>query len=179
MKKIPRRCLVDTNVAIVANGKSEQAEDSLVEKCIDAILNLTKNGGLVLDDEGRIFDEYRANLSLSGQPGTGDAFIKWVYDHQWNEGKCERRSITCLDESEQLFEEFPRGNALKGFDRSDRKFVATANAGEKRPILQAVDFKWWGWKDALAEVGIAVIFLDEVAAEAGYRSHVGDESGAV
>lgn len=175
MKKIPRPCLVDTNVAIVANGNSEQAEDALVEKCIDAIVGLTTAGRLVLDDEGRIFEEYRGNLSMSGQPGTGDAFIKWVHDHQWSEEKCERRTITCLDEDEQIFEEFPEDEGLKEFDRSDRKFVAVANAGEKRPILQAVDFKWWGWKDALAAAGIEVVFLDEAAAEAGYKSHLGDE----
>ena len=45
MKHLPRPCLVDTNVAIVANGKSEQADDSLVEKCINAILELTRNIG--------------------------------------------------------------------------------------------------------------------------------------
>jgi len=76
MRHIPRPCLVDTNVIIVANGKSEQADDSMVEKCIDAILELTTNGGLVIDEGGLIFDEYRQNLGLSGQPGTGDMFLK-------------------------------------------------------------------------------------------------------
>jgi len=46
------------------------------------------------------------------------------------------------------------------FDRSDRKFVAVANAHPaKPPILQSTDSKWWGWKDALHEVGITVHFL--------------------
>ncbi|MGA2657291.1 MAG: hypothetical protein ABSH34_07200 [Verrucomicrobiota bacterium] len=174
MKTIPRHCVVDTNVAVVANGRSGQAGDSLVEKCIDAILELAGRGGLVLDDGGLIFDEYRQNLSLSGQPGTGDAFMKWVHDHQWNPGLCERRTITCLDEDGPDFNEFPRAEALRAFDRSDRKFVAVANARKpKRPILEAVDFKWWGWKDALSAEGIRVVFLDEQAAEAGYRKHAG------
>ncbi|MBM3880200.1 MAG: hypothetical protein FJ387_10855 [Verrucomicrobia bacterium] len=172
MTPVPRPCLVDTNVAVVANGNSDQADDSLVEKCIDALLELTGKGGLVLDDGGFIFDEYRQNLNLSGQPGAGDAFLKWVHDHQWNPARCERRPITCLNEQEQEFAEFPSSKALKAFDRSDRKFVAAANAGrQKRPILEAVDFKWWGWKDALAAEGIAVVFLDPQAAEAGYRKH--------
>ena len=51
---------------------------------------------------------------------------------------------------------------MKNFDLSDRKFVAVANAHqEKPPILEGTDSKWWGWKDALAEVGIKVVFLDE------------------
>ena len=140
MSRVPRPCLVDTNVAIVANGKSEQADEELVEKCIDAILEITMKGGLVIDSEDRIFDEYRQNLSLSGQPGTGDAFMKWVHDFRWQTELCERRDVTCLDEDEQVFKEFPDESALRDFDRSDRKFVAVANAGKPRPILQAVDF---------------------------------------
>lgn len=176
MKTIPRPCLVDTNVAIVANGKSEQADDSLVEKCIDALLEVTAKGGLVVDDGGLIFEEYRQNLSLSGQPGTGDAFIKWVHDHQWNTNFCERRIINSIEGDPQSFAEFPTAEELNEFDHSDRKFVAVANAKKpKRPILEAVDFKWWGWKDALAEVGIQVVFLDDAAAEAGYNKHIGYE----
>lgn len=175
MCNISRPCVVDTNVAIVANGNSEQAADALVEQCIDAILELTQNGGLVMDDGDRIYEEYRQNLSLSGQPGTGDMFMKWVHDFRWQAEFCERREINCLDEAEQAFLEFPEAEALKEFDRSDRKFVAVANAGEpKHPIIEAVDFKWWGWKDALAAEGIEVIFLDEAAAEAGYQEHLGN-----
>ena len=172
MSVAARPCLVDTNVAIVANGKSEQAPDDLVEKCIDVILELISKGGLILDDEDRIFDEYRQNLSLSGQPGTGDAFMKWVHDHRWIVECCERRKITCTNEDSQEFDEYPNTEGLRSFDVSDRKFVAVANAGKKRPILQAVDFKWWGWKGALAEAGIQVIFLDEAIAEAGYAKHL-------
>jgi len=165
---------VDTNVAIVANGKSTQASDDLVEKCIDAIQRLTTDGGLVLDHEDRIFDEYRKNLSLRGQPGTGDQFMKWVHDHRWMNEFCELREIKCLDESDQVYAEFPDSEGLKDFDVSDRKFVAVANAGPQCPILQAVDFKWWGWREALSAVGIEVVFLDPEAAEAGYNKHAGN-----
>jgi hypothetical protein len=172
MSRIPRPCLVDTNVATIANGKSYQAEDELVEKCIDALMEIATEGGLVIDSEDRIFDEYRRNLSLSGQPGTGDAFMKWVHDYRWQPRLCEMRDVHCLSEDEQIFVEFPATDELREFDRSDRKFVAVANAGKPRPILQAVDFKWWGWKDALAKAGITVHFIDEDAAEIGYRSHL-------
>jgi hypothetical protein len=175
MGTIPRHCIVDTNVAIVANGKSDQADDTLVERCIDTLVELMTRGGLVLDGGGLIFDEYRQNLSLSGQPGTGDAFLKWVHDHQWNPDHCERREITERND-DRMFEEFPSTPSLRDFDRSDRKFVAVANAGTpKRPILEAVDFKWWGWRKALAAEGIKVVFLDEGAAQAGFESHTGDE----
>jgi hypothetical protein len=175
MNHLPRPCLVDTNVPVVANGHSPQAGDDLVEKCIDVLLEITNAGGLVIDSEGRIFEEYRQNLNLSGQPGTGDLFMKWVQDHQWIPELCERRDVTCLDEAEQEFAEFPATDTLEDFDRGDRKFVAVANAGEpKRPILEAVDFKWWGWRQALQTVGIQVVFVDEASAEAGYRKHLGN-----
>jgi hypothetical protein len=175
MNPLPRPCLVDTNVPIVANGHSPQADDDLVEKCIDALLTITNDGGLVIDSDGRIFEEYRQKLSMSGQPGTGDQFMKWVHDHQWITSLCERRDIRCLDESAQEFAEFPASDALKDFDRSDRKFVAVANAREpKRPILEAVDFKWCGWRDALAAEGIEVVFIDEEAVKRGYARHEGN-----
>lgn len=173
MKSLPEYCLVDTNVPIVANGHSEQADDALIEKCIDAIVEITRRGGLVLDEGGLIFEEYLQNLHLRGQPGTGDQFIKWVYENQWCPDLCERRTITPLDNDPRGFAEFPAAPALADFDSSDRKFVAAANAAEpKRPILEAVDFKWWGWKDALAAAGIQVVFLDEAAAKAGYFKHI-------
>jgi len=170
MAEAPSICVVDTNVPITANGQSSQADDLLTEKCIDAILEITARGGLVLDDEDRIFEEYRHKLSLKGQPGTGDMFMKWVHDHRYNPAHCELRPVTCTDETEQIFEEFPNHPDLSDFDVSDRKFVAVANATERKtPILQAVDSKWWSWKDALRACGIIVRFIDEAAAEAAYQ----------
>lgn len=167
----PKPCIVDTNVAMVANGGSTQASGDMQIECIDLLLDITRTGGLVLDAGDRIFEEYRKNLDLAGQPGAGDYFLKWVHDNRWNETRCELRHIECMDEDTQDFHEFPSHPGLANFDISDRKFVATANAGEvKPPIVQAVDFKWWGWKGALDEAGIPVFFIDEAEAEAGYRS---------
>lgn len=53
--------------------------------------------------------------------GTGDAFLKWVHDHQRNPERCERRRNTCLNEQEQEFTEFPSSEALRALDPSDRK----------------------------------------------------------
>lgn len=44
---------------------------------------------------------------------------------------------------------------------------------EKPQILQATDSKWWGWKDDLAEVGIAVQFLCPEYVEAKYAEKMG------
>jgi len=128
-----------------------------VVACVSAIEHVMKNGGLVLDAGGEIFGEYLRNLSKSGQPGIGNKFMKWVHDNQYKLPECNRVAITKKGVS---YAEFPDHNDLIKFDNSDRKFIAVSNAHPDKPsILQATDSKWWGWKDALAEVGITVNFL--------------------
>ncbi len=162
MSKLPKKCLVDTNVPKIANLATDQAAVPLelmecVCSCIEAIQYVIKNKGLVLDAGDEIFTEYRQQLSMKGQPGVGDRFMKWVSDHRWSLPDVDRVAIT---KNECSYDQFPVHDRLTNFDNSDRKFVAVANAHPKKPpILQATDSKWWGWKDALAEVGISVLFL--------------------
>lgn len=126
-----------------------------------------KHGGLVLDAGNEIFDEYRKQLSLRGQPGIGHRFVKWVHDNHWKFPDQDRVQITKREDS---YVEFPKHEDLKDFDPSDRKFVAVANAhNQKPPIQEATDSKWWGWKDALAEVGINVTFLCEASVRTKYH----------
>lgn len=159
---LPKKCLVDTNVPINANLANDPAEipDDLIaciQNCVDAIDHVMKNGGLVIDSGDEIYNEYLQHLCLSGQKGIGNAFMKWVHDNRWCLPDSDRVDITKNGES---YNEFPDHDGLVNFDKSDRKFVAVAYAhSEKPPILQATDSKWWGWKDALGEVGIIVHFL--------------------
>jgi len=132
--------------------------------CVEALTRIVANCELALDAGDEIFKEYRTHLHLSGQPGIGDAFVKWVSD---NQGSFDRVSITKNGDS---YNEFPDHEGLIQFDSSDRKFVAVANAHpEKPPILQATDSKWWGWKEALAEAGITVDFVCRDYIEAKFK----------
>ncbi|MDH3890584.1 MAG: hypothetical protein OEV49_05835 [candidate division Zixibacteria bacterium] len=125
--------------------------------CIQAVEHVVENGGLVVDVGGEIFDEYRKGLSMRGQPGQGDVFMKWLHDHQWMDTLVDRVDITPTGDS---YVEFPDHAELSDFDISDRKFVAVAKAHrDAPPILQATDSKWWGFKDALHSVGVSVTFL--------------------
>lgn len=176
---LPDHLLIDTNVPLVANGNSPQPfltaleQLDLEEKCVNLIVNFQKSESrLVLDSNERILSEYGNKLNSSGQPGIGDSFLRWVHENGWNPRRCDRRELNCTDESNQIFDEFPDHVDLKNFDVSDRKFIAAANAQEpKAPIFQAVDYKWWGWKDALSEAGIDILFIDEVVARRGYDEH--------
>lgn len=151
--------IVDTNVPIVANQKSSQASPQCILNCIQRLREII--GGqkiLVLDEKGLIFEEYKKNLSLSGQPGVGDAFFKWVHDNRYNPDRCQLVPITEI--SEYNFAEFPQDEALKGFDLSDRKWVAVAlTHPAKPPILNAVDSDWRDFRAQLDAHGVQVEFI--------------------
>jgi hypothetical protein len=126
---------------------------------VQHLQEIKARGKIVLDDGYRILLEYRDNLRSDGQPGEGDAFLKWVLTNQANPQKCDQVHINAT-EGGNNFAEFPDDPDLRGFDRSDRKFVAAALAHpDSPPILNAVDTDWWLFRDALARNGVHVEFL--------------------
>ena len=151
--------VVDTNVAIVANGhKSEQASPDCIRACAVRLARLIQEDQLLIDDKWLIIKEYINNLSKSELP-IGNAFLKWVLDNRFT-GRIEQVSITPTVEHKPSFKEFPQDAQLENFDVSDRKFVAVSLAHpESPPILNAVDTDWWQFKDVLEANGVIVEFL--------------------
>ena len=150
--------VMDTNVAMVANGSAIQASPDCIMRCLDRLQKIQDTERLLLDDMECILDEYRGNLSLSGQPGAGDMFFKWLWNNQGNTNLCQRVRIT--PHEVRVFKEFPDSDELRDFDRNDRKFVAVAIAsGEEPPILNASDTDWWNHRLFLESYGIRVDFL--------------------
>jgi hypothetical protein len=143
--------VVDTNVAIVANERTPQASLGCVQSCVQSLKQIQAGRRVLLDQSRLILEEYRRYLSHSGQPRTGDAFFKWLWDRQADENFCTCIPLTPLDEDQRQFAEFPDDPDLTGFDPSDQKFVAVAVAsGEQPPILNASDTDWWLYEEALA-----------------------------
>lgn len=160
---LPEKCIVDTNVPVEANKARDpdSIPDELVgcvAACVEAVEHVIKTSNcLVLDADDEIFSEYMHNLSLSGQPGVGDRFMKWVHDHRWSLPGANRVAIT---KDGDFYAEFPDQADLAEFDPGDRKFIAVANRHPQHPpILQATDRKWWKFRDAFKNAGIAVRFL--------------------
>ena len=150
--------VMDTNVAIVANGQAEQAGPQCQRNCISALRQMRQDNIILLDAGRLIIEEYRHNLNLSGQPGAGDAFFRWLWQNQANHRRC--RTIEITPHSERGFAEFPVDDALAGFDPSDRKFAAVALAsGASSPVWNASDTDWWQHRDALKKHGVAVHFI--------------------
>ena len=118
-------------------------------------------GKIVLDESNWILSEYQDVLRSDGQPGAGDAFLKWVYNYQWNAQRCDRVPITPIEDGIN-FAEFPDDPDLTGFDRSDRMFVAAARSHPDSPsILNAVDTDWWIFRNTLRRNGVTVEFMCE------------------
>ena len=149
---------MDTNVAVVANGKSGQADKDCILECIARLRHIQEECLLLLDDRNRIIDEYRNNLNPSGQPGPGDAFFLWLWQSQANHEHCRKIAVT--PHEDRGFEEFPDDPDLNTFDQDDRKFVAVALASGTEPeVLNASDTDWWHHRQVLQQQGVEIVFL--------------------
>ena len=132
--------VVDTNVAVVANGYSKQASSDCVETCAKRLEDITRGEvKLVLDDKWIILGEYMRNLRSNGVD-VGDRFLGWILRNWENPERCDLVSITPINNSENEFQEFPTDSALNGFDRDDRKFIAVALA---HPEKTAHSYRRW------------------------------------
>ena len=150
--------VVDTNVAVVANGGHDGADDACLSRCVAELGRIQLDCRLWLDDDWLILREYLKYLDPRGLAGPGDAFIKWVLNNQGNEAHIGRIAIT--PDTEREFVEFPDDPELASFDRDDRKFVAVALAsGTSPPIVNASDRDWWEHREALQVHGIEILFL--------------------
>ena len=78
-------------------------------------------------------------------------------------------AITPRDDDPDDFHELPAPPAGVRYDPADRKFLAVAAAHASHPaLLQSLDSKWWGWRDALRAHGVTIHFLCPDAAAALY-----------
>jgi hypothetical protein len=152
--------VVDTNVPVAANARSHAVPECVIA-CVDELLGVRANGLIVLDRLGLIVAEYMDHLSLSGEPGAGDAFMKWVWTVQADETLCEQVTLTpiAVNGSED-FLEFPTDPGLAAFDRSDRKFVAAALTSINNPtVINALDSDWSNHHIALVRNGVSIRYV--------------------
>ncbi len=160
--------VVDTNVPIAANDFDTHASPECVEKCAQALLEV-QNGQVVMDADGRIFQEYARYLSRASRQLPGTAFYLWVLNNQYTASHCELVSLTLRNQNQNDgaqspdpndFVEFPNDPELAAFDPSDRKFIAVAHASKNSPtVLEATDTKWGNFREAFERNGISVRFL--------------------
>lgn len=153
------RCVVDTNVAVVANGRHDPADGSPPSipcriAAVTFLKTIANEGTVLLDFAGAIQDEYRRHLNPRGAPGVGDRFYQIVL-HSSPE-KVERVDLPIRPNGE--YEDLPQSLVEAGFDPSDRKFAALARK-EEAPVYNATDSDWIEHAATLVAEAIQVINL--------------------
>lgn len=141
--------VVDTNVAIVANGDCADCSPACRLSTIDFLERLIHKGSIAIDVQGKIEEEYRRHL-CAGTPGVGSRFLQKFFSDAAH--RIERVDIS---ETER---KFSFSGALRSFDQSDRKFVLVASEG-KFEVVNAVDSDWLDHEAELLKRGIRVQFL--------------------
>ena len=140
--------VVDTNVAIVAN-KAADVDVCCERACIDELQRVAERCIVVVDEGLLILEEYRKRLT-PGRSGVGNVFFKHVWDNLFGDDKVRRVRITPAGD-DRGFEELPPNT----FDRSDRKFLATAVSGGAE-VLNATDSDWAEHRELTDRLGVAV-----------------------
>ena len=161
--------IVDTNVIVIANDTDDERKDCR-DRCQARLQQIRdQRETVVVDDGWRIFGEYEDNTNPNNRKGIGDLFVKRLLQNLRNPAVCTRVPITPLAGNGTDFEEFPNDNeALTGFHKKDRKFIAIAlayqrDAGQVPPILLAIDRGWLQFTDALGNYGVSVDLICEEA----------------
>ncbi len=157
-----RDVVVDTNVPIVANGRETDRSQACADACVERLGRVMREERIRLDAGGRVLLEYLRYRARSGQPRAGDLFIDWLMRRQATPARFRLIALTPRASNGEDYEEFPDTEDLRDFDRSDRKFVALALAGDiPAPVLNAADTDWWNHRQALKRHGVHVEFLCE------------------
>jgi predicted nucleic acid-binding protein len=142
--------VIDSNVAIVANGHSPQASIDCELACVE-LLERCEHLSICLDQTSMIMDEYAKHLSYAGNPGVGDMFFKYLHDNQYAQKNIELIRITQTDDENRGFDELPAND----FDPSDRKFLATAVVAGAQ-VVNATDSDWAEQQELMNQLNIAV-----------------------
>ena len=143
--------VVDTNVAIVANGGHCRADVQCREACIKKLKDICDRQVVVIDKNWLILKEYTNRLDSKRAQGMGHMFLKHVFNYQSNESRVRQVSITPSEDDRRGFEELP-DNRL---DRADRKFLAAAIVSQAT-IVNAVDSDWIQQEALTQSLGVAV-----------------------
>ncbi len=143
--------VVDTNVAIVANGRGTHADLRCRLTCVKRLNSIVAGEVVAIDDKDLILAEYKKHLSFSGMPGVGDLFFKHLFNSQFQENRVRRVAVEPSEDDRRGFEALPENT----FDRSDRKFLAVAVVA-KAVVLNATDSDWDEHEALMNRLGVQV-----------------------
>jgi hypothetical protein len=157
--------VVDTNVAVVANGRDTHASIDCCRACVQTLTAIRDRGMSVIDSSGLILGEYQKRLRAEGQPGVGDLFFRHLLDNQTNQ-KLVQLADPNGTRADALKHAFLRGTLAK-FDSDDRVF-AQVSVVARAPVITATDSDWPNHEAGLNACGVIVEYAcGRETAEAG------------
>ena len=149
-----KKYIFDTNVAIVANGATENVCKQCILNSVTVLSEAINKGIILVDLNGDIQNEYRRHLNASGQPGVGDRFYQEVINSS--------PSVVCrveLDiDLDGEYLDLPEAIRNSKFDPSDRKFAALS-AKTDTPVYNCVDSDWVEHIEIIRECDLKVEFV--------------------
>jgi hypothetical protein len=155
---------IDENVIAVANdiGRSLQglallcpeADDDCRLACIEALQRAIRSEIVLLDDQDLVLSYYRRKASMSGQPGSGDAFLMAVYQNSYNPERVLRIGLP-----EEHGRGLPESFVQCGFDADDMIYLALARNAPPAQVLNAVDSDYTEFAVQIEELGVSVVQL--------------------
>lgn len=152
-----RRRIVDTNVAVVANGRGD-GKKPISKACRTAsiafLLEVVTRDRILVDAAGEVAKEYRRHLSPKGQPGVGDRFCQLVM----TQGPEKVEHIELARAPDGSYADLPAPVAASTLDQSDRKFAALA-ARTGAAVSTSTDRGWTRHATLLSANGLSVQFL--------------------
>jgi hypothetical protein len=151
-----KRHVVDTNVAVVANGRKVTASQDCQDKAVLYLLEMVETGCVMIDTEGSILSEYKKRLFAKGEPGTGDRFYFHVLINQRNKKRVRRYDLLQA-RANPLRQAFVNGT-LKAFDTSDRPLALCATVA-RTPVATCSDSDWTEHEVGLDACGVKMEYI--------------------
>lgn len=155
---------IDENVIAVANdiGRISKGEDALCPQaddvcrlaCIEFLSDAIKNGKILLDAADIVCGFYRRKASMSGQPGSGDAFLRALFQVSHDPSRTIRVNLP-TGRSFGL----PNSFTSCGFDPDDFVYVALVRSQSNAAVANAVDSDYSIYAADLAAIGVNVVEL--------------------
>lgn len=159
--------VVDTNVLVSANGRDTHASPECQLRCAEFLQAVIKGDIVVLDDDDKILNEYNTYINFGGEPGIGDYFFRYLFNHKYDQNRVILVHVIALPNGS--YEEFPDDLELNGFDIDDHKYVAVSIAHSNKSsgdteIAVALDSDWSNYHQILSQyVGIQFLCPEHVA----------------
>lgn len=144
--------VVDTNVWITAGKRASEVESIEEADCIEACIDWTSaflagDARVLVDTDGKVFDEYWVYVSLGRFPGSS---LFELYNNLW-----ERFESMKIDFDEDGYAVLP--GTISFHDTADRKFIALAlSCTPFAPIYNAADTDWAKERTQLESHGLTI-----------------------